>query len=192
MIYVGPMFAELFGEVAEEVSAFLNTGHPKIYVALATSTLDYIESVYSVLKDMEVKTVLCTAIHSSKLEPSPNILIKDHLPSHKVMPLTDLAIIHGGQGSVQTAIASGTPILGFPLHSEQDFNLRLVEKHGGGICLSLKKLKSKTFRKDIEKILFDKSFKLKMQRLQEIQGRYDGPENSAGVLQKMAKGFIPH
>ena len=38
------------------------------------------------------------------------------------MPRVDLAITAGGQGSVQTAMAAGTPVLGIPLQPEQDLN----------------------------------------------------------------------
>ncbi len=155
MKYVGPIFAELFGEIPDRVKSFYNTQLPKIYVALATSRPDYMEAVLSILKDMEVKVIICTAVHNLKNGSHPNILIEKHLPSHKVMPLADLAIIHGGQGSVQTAISASTPVLGFPLHPEQDFNLRLVEKNGGGICVSLKNLKKKKFREHIERIISD-------------------------------------
>ena len=139
--YVGAIFAELFGELSDEIKVFLNTEKPKIYVALTSSRLDYLESVYSVIKHMDAKIIFCTTIHPSNFKQSDRILIINHLPAHKVMPLVDLAIIHGGQGSVQTAIASGTPCLGFPFHPEQDFNLNLVEKQGGGLRLSLKSLK---------------------------------------------------
>jgi hypothetical protein len=37
------------------------------------------------------------------------------LPSHLVMGDADLAIIAGGQGSVQTALAAGLPFVGIPL-----------------------------------------------------------------------------
>ncbi len=48
---------------------------------------------------MDVRAVLVSTVHHSKLEESPNILIKKHLPSHKVMPLVDLAIIHNKGGA---------------------------------------------------------------------------------------------
>ena len=100
----------------------------------------------------------------------------------KVMPLVDLAIIHGGQGSVQTAIASGIPIIGFPLQPEQEFNLRMMENHGAGICMPLKKLKRSTLQALIEKVLKENSFKTNIQRLKSFQGRYNGADNTAAAL----------
>ncbi|NQT83576.1 hypothetical protein HQ563_11150 [bacterium] len=187
MRYVGAIFARLFGDVPEDVKEFLDTDKPKIYVALTSSRPDYISAVYSTLRNMDVRAVLCSTILSTKFVESPNILIKEHLPSHKVMPLADLAIIHGGQGSVQTAIASGTPAIGVPLHGEQRFNLMMVEKHGAGMCLPRKALKRGDLRSLIDKVLNDDSFKTNVQRLKSFQDRYDGPENTAIALQELAR-----
>jgi len=185
--YVGAIYARLFGEIPQDVKIFLDTEKPKVYVALTSSRPNYISATYSIFKDMDVRTIFCLTIHPKNFERSPNILIKEHLPSHKIMPLVDIAIIHGGQGSVQTAIASGVPAIGFPLQAEQNFNLKMIEKHGAGICLPLKSLKKGTFQLAIEKILTDNSFKTNMQRLKSFQDRYDGAENVAREMQELAR-----
>ncbi|MFX1535097.1 MAG: glycosyltransferase [Promethearchaeota archaeon] len=183
--YVGPIYAKLFGGVPEDVKAFLDTEKPKVYVALTSSRPDYVSAVYSTLLDMNVRVIFCLTTHHKNSEKSPNILIKKYLPSNKVMPLVSVAIIHGGQGSVQTAIASGVPVVGFPLQPEQRFNLKMIERHGAGICLPLRVLKKGNFQTIIEKILTDSSFKSNMKRLKSYQDRYNGPENVAKTLQEL-------
>jgi len=79
---------------------------------------------------MDAKAIICTTLHQFEEKSHDNILIVDHLSSHKVMPLVDLAIIHGGQGSVQTAINAGIPIIGIPLHVEQGLNVAMIVRHG--------------------------------------------------------------
>lgn len=182
--YVGAIYAELFGELTEDVKTFLDTDKPKVYVALTSSRPDYVLAVYSLVKSLDVKAVLVSTVHHNKLEEGPNILIKKYLPSHKVMPLVDLAVIHGGQGSTQTAIASGTPMIGFPLHGEQRLNLKIIERHGAGICLSLKAIKKPVFRSAIDKVLTDGRYKANMKHLQSLQERYNGAENTAKILKK--------
>jgi UDP:flavonoid glycosyltransferase YjiC (YdhE family) len=51
------------------------------------------------------------------------------------MPQVDLAVITGGQGSVQTAMATGTPFVGLPLQPEQEFNVSLAVRHGMALAL---------------------------------------------------------
>ncbi|MFX0066633.1 MAG: glycosyltransferase [Candidatus Hermodarchaeota archaeon] len=185
--YVGAIYAQLFGDVSEAVKEFLKTEKPKIYVALTSSRPDYVSSVYSILKDMEAQVLFCSTIHTNDFEESSNILVRNHFPSHKIMPLVDLVIIHGGQGSIQSAVTAGVPILGFPLHIEQNFNLKMIERHGAGICSSLKRLKKGTLRPMIEQILSGSSFKSNMQRLKSYQDRYNGPENVVKSLQELAR-----
>ncbi len=183
--YVGAIYAKVFDDIPEDVKSFLDDSEKKVYVALTSSKSDYVSSVYSVLKDMKVKTILVTTVHKDIVDYSSNILIKKYLPSHKIMPLVDCAIIHGGQGSTQTAIASGTPLIGFPLHEEQYLNLKMIENRGAGICMPLKSIKKGNYRDSIKKILMDNSFKENMLRLKLYQEFYDGPENTAIVLKDL-------
>jgi UDP:flavonoid glycosyltransferase YjiC (YdhE family) len=183
--YVGAIYAELFGGVSSDVTAFLDTEKPKVYVALTSSRIDYVSAAYSTLRNMDARVIFCSTIHPKNFERSADILIKKYVPSHMVMPLVDVAIIHGGQGSVQTAIASGVPVVGFPLQPEQRFNLKQLERHGAGICLPLRTLKKGNFQTVIEKVLTNSSFKTNMQRLKSFQDRYNGVENVAKALQEL-------
>ncbi len=124
-------------------------------------------------------------------EEYPNIMVKKHLPSHLVIPLVDCAVIYGGQGSVQTAIASGAPVVGYPLQGEQYFNLKIIERHGAGICLPLNAIRKRKFRTAVEKVLGDATFKTNMQRLQSYQACCDGAENAATILQEMIQDCSP-
>lgn len=180
--YVGALYAKLFGEIPDDVKSFLDTNKQKIYVALTSSKIDYLKSVYSVLKEMDAKVIFCSTIHRINETKSDNILVKSHLPSHNIMPLCDLAIIHGGQGSVQTAIAGGTPIIGFPLQPEQRFNLKQIEKHEAGICLSTKKLKTSKLKVYINSVLKNNKYKKNMMKLKSYQDKYNGPMEAAKVL----------
>lgn len=45
------------------------------------------------------------------------------IPAPRVNAMADIAVIHGGQGTVQTAIYSGTPIIGVAAQQEQFINL---------------------------------------------------------------------
>ena len=62
-----------------------------------------------------------------------NILLKKFIPNiAKLNQMVDLAIIHGGRGTVYTAAYSGKPAIGIPLHSEQQHNLdNLAQKRNG-------------------------------------------------------------
>ena len=187
LIHAGAIYAKLFGELPQDVLDFLNTDKPKLFVALTSSAEDYLSAVYDCVKHLDVRVVFCTTTQPKRFKSSEHVLITDHVPSHRIMPMCDLAIIHGGQGSVQTAIASGTPVIGFALQPEQNLNLQLVENHGAGFNLTVSELKRRRLAGYIHSVLSDRRFAVNMNRLREWQARYDGPKNVARGLQEIAR-----
>lgn len=180
--YAGPMFAKLFGEVSEELQIFLQAGGPTIYIALTSTREDYLRGLVTTLIDLDMKLVVVNTVHKLGLEHE-RLFTADYLPSHLVMPLVDLAVIHGGQGSVQTAVASGTPVIGFPLQTEQMFNLELIQSHGAGINLPLQCLSQpERVREAVFTVLGDTSYTKNMEALQALQYKYDGSGEVARIL----------
>jgi UDP:flavonoid glycosyltransferase YjiC (YdhE family) len=186
--YVGAIFAKTFGDVPDDVARFLETDKPKVYVAMASTRLEYLRAVLETLEDMKVRAVMVTTVHGDGLEPGANVLLCDFLPSHEVMQMCDAAIIHGGQGTVQTAIASGTPVVGIPLQPEQNVNLRIVERLGGGRTLSLKTLRRGRLRPILDEVLRNPSYKRAMAELRERQAQRNGPTEAASKLTMMYAG----
>lgn len=179
LAYAGAIFAKLFGDVPPDVAAFLDTDRPRVYVALASTRPEYLRQVREALAGMDVRAVIASTVHEEPLRPGENVLVRDFLPSHLVMPLCDLAIIHGGQGSVQTAISAGVPVIGFPLQPEQNFNLRLLEKHGAGCCMSLRSLARGRLPGAIADVLGDPGYGTAMKRLQAWQASRNGAREAA-------------
>jgi UDP:flavonoid glycosyltransferase YjiC (YdhE family) len=183
--YAGPIFARLFGQIPDNVYSFLKTEKPKIYVAMASGDKENMQRVYDTISGMNLRAVFCSLANFDIFKSTDNILVADFLPSHLVMPLCDLAIIHGGQGSVQTAIASGTPLIGFPIQPEQNFNLKQVERHGAGLCLSLKSLRKGHLEDSINQILNDSKYKKSMEQLKAWQSRRDGALEVAKIVKSL-------
>lgn len=68
-----------------------------------------------------------------------NILLKKFVPSIRAInENVDIAIIHGGRGTMYTAIYSGKPIIGMPFQIEQQFNIDCIVRKGAGIRISKK------------------------------------------------------
>lgn len=180
--YGGPMYAKLFGSVPNKVQRFLEADGPTIYVALTSTRADYLRGLVTALLELEVRLLVVSTVHELGIEHQ-RLLAAGHLPSHLIMPMVDLAVIHGGQGSVQTAVASGTPIIGLPLQTEQMFNLELIQDHGAGLNLPLQRLdRPESIREAVRTVLSDPSFAKNMAVLQAIQERYDGPREVARLL----------
>jgi len=82
-----------------------------------------------------------------------NILVKKFVPSTaKIHNNVDLSIIHGGQGTVYTAVYAAKPIIGIPMQFEQHLHLEKTVGHGMGLMLSKKFYKKNDLINAIQKI----------------------------------------
>ena len=82
-----------------------------------------------------------------------NILLMKFVPSlEKLHKMVDLTIMHGGQGTVYSAVYAGKPVIGFPMNFEQHLNLEKLVGHGSGFLLSKKYFKKITLLNSIESI----------------------------------------
>ena len=170
------------------IASYLDSDVPTGYVAQTSTRKDHLSAVCAALRALPVRAVLVSTVHDLGRGLGPNVLVRSHLPSHAVMALVDLAIIHGGQGSVQTAIAAGVPVVGLPLHGEQYLNLKLIQRHGAGRCLwSPNTATRPRFGQVVARSLADASLKANMQRVQALQARYDGSSNSAQAVRQLAQ-----
>jgi UDP:flavonoid glycosyltransferase YjiC (YdhE family) len=122
-----------------------SSGSKKIYLEIL-KTLN--KTNYNVIA---VYTTILKEDELPKL--NDNILLKRFVPSiKKINENVDLAIIHGGRGTVYTAAFSGKPVIGIPMHSEQQFNIDNLVRHGSAIRLSKKYFNEKQFLLAIKKI----------------------------------------
>jgi UDP:flavonoid glycosyltransferase YjiC (YdhE family) len=185
LAYSGPIFAHLFGEIPKEVLDILNCDKPKIYISMNSGPQKYLQEVYKAIANMDVVVVMVSTLHKNIWGSSSNVIIRPFLPSDKVMSLCDLAIIHGGQGTIQTAIESGVPMIGFPLQPEQNFNLRRIADLGAGKCMALYDLKPEKLKAAIEEILNTPSYSCKAKELKVLQSKRDGPESTAKYIKEL-------
>jgi UDP:flavonoid glycosyltransferase YjiC (YdhE family) len=93
------------------------------------------------------------------------------------MPQVELAVTTGGQGSVQTAMASGTPLLGIPLHIEQDLNVALVERLGAA-----RRARSASLADLATRMLDDPTHAEAAERIQKLYATADGPAEAATII----------
>jgi len=119
-----------------------------------------------------------------------NILLRKFIPSiKKLHRLVDMSITHGGRGTIQTAAYSGKPLIGFPLHSEQQNNLENLASHGSALRLSKTFFKKEKLLQTIEKIfnnydIFLENAQTLAYNLPESNGDKNAAKRIAEILQK--------
>lgn len=124
---VGPIYARGEGELSKQVTSLATRGRPLVYVGLGSSAgrrlaLDILDQIARL--DIEVLTSAGRYLSEADRAALPgNVQVHDFLPAHRLAGLIDASIIHGGEGTVQTACASGVPFAGIGLQTEQRINL---------------------------------------------------------------------
>ena len=114
----------------------------------------------------------------------PNVLVTGFLPAHKVNPMADISVIHGGQNTVMQACLSGTPIVGVGMHPEQQANLDACVRKGFAIRLSKKNVTASAILDAVRTLLHEEKAKRAADEFQRKLQEWDGPANAARFLRE--------
>lgn len=174
---VGPLFAQLDLPIPVEVQRFLDHPGPTIYLAMTSTPAELVRRAIVELSRLDVRILVAGTVHELGDLATDRILIEGVLPSHLVMPQVELAVTTGGQGSVQTAMATGTPLLGIPLHIEQDLNVALVERLGAA-----RRARSGDLGKLAAGMLDNPGHRASAERIQKQYAAVDGPTEAARII----------
>ncbi|XP_028312579.1 UDP-glucuronosyltransferase 2A1-like isoform X2 [Gouania willdenowi] len=100
----------------------------------------------------------------------PNTRIYKWIPQNDLLghPKAKVFITHGGANGLYEAIYHGVPIVGIPLFAEQPDNLVHMRAKGAGLMLNLNFMTAEDFRKAINTVINDKSYKENALRLSTI------------------------
>ena len=193
--YIGPIFLdELFNKTLPEeqsddkIKQHLQKPGKSILFSLGSSgTKEFFLKVLTALNKTNYNVI---AVYASVLSENElpvvndNIILKKFVPSIKELNhAVDLAILHGGQGTVYTAAYASKPVIGFPMQFEQHLNLEVLVKHGMARIESRRYFKEQLFLKTIE-VVFD-NYDVYLKNAQKLASRLPKPEgdkNAVGIL----------
>ncbi len=189
--YCGPLFARLDLALPDPVAEFLERRGPKVYVAVSSSSPRLIRQTVEALRPLGVHVLVAATVHDLRDLGSDRVFVHGVLPSHLIMPRVDLAVTAGGQGSVQTAMAGGAPVLGFPLQPEQDLNLVLLERQGAARRIGPRDARPSRLVAIAREMLADDRWRRAARRIQRIYEAVDGPGNAADAIAALAARPTP-
>lgn len=180
--YTGPLYARLDIPLPEAVAEFLDRPGPIVYVAITSTSPRIIRAVVASLAALEVRVLVSATVHDLAGLAGKRVMVAGTLPSHLVMPRVDLAITAGGQGSVQTAMAAGTPVLGIPLQPEQDLNVALLERRGAARLVPRRDAHTSRLASVADDMLRHEQYRAAADRVRRLYDAVDGPANAADVV----------
>jgi UDP:flavonoid glycosyltransferase YjiC (YdhE family) len=207
--YVGPLvWQKADGKMPDRLSSlskdkpviWLYPGNPR-YMAQETAYDSAIvtRACIAALSNEDVQVVLSTGHQPlpDGVSPLPsNFIHVEFAPALAMAKRCDLMIHHGGYGSCQTGLYSGTPQLIIATISERESNARRVAAVGAGdfiVPTSLdtkgrkKHVPAEELRARVKKMLTDPSYKANAMRISEKLQSYGGPAEAARLIEEASR-----
>ncbi len=158
-IITGGLIEKQISELDNDVKKHLERSGRSIFLTMGSSRdkplfLEILDALNQT--DYNVIAIYSTIDKEKLPKVRDNILLKKFLNQPiQVNKMVDLAIIHGGRGTVYNAAYSGKPVIGIPMYLEQQHNINNLLRRGVGLRLSKKFFKKEDFLNAIETIFSD-------------------------------------
>src|SRR5262249_32090543 len=160
------------------VESFIAAPAPFVYVALTSSPAALVREAVAAVKATGCRVLVAGTVHDLHDLQGDGGMVEPLLPSPRVMPLAGAGGVTGGQGSVQTAMASGAPFVGIPLQPEQDLNVHCAERQGAAMRLAPAQAGGAAMTAAVRVLLDDNRYRNQAQRLKALLARVDGAHNA--------------
>lgn len=182
--YSGPLYAKLDLPISERVERFLGHDRTVVYVALTSSSEALVRGVVAAVQKSGARVLVASTVHDLRNLDGGTVMVEPLLPSDRIMQRVAVTVATGGQGSVQTAVASGIPLLGIPLQPEQDLNVHLVQKQGMALRVRPQDACGPSTTQAVRLLLEQPDFRDHAKRLREIVEKVDGPAGAAHAIRR--------
>jgi UDP:flavonoid glycosyltransferase YjiC (YdhE family) len=184
--YIGPLPARIDKPIPDEVAS-IPRDKPIVYFAMGSSGKPaLVAEIISGFKDKPYRVIAPVRSHIEQmnLDIPPNVIVTGFLPAHKVNPMADISVIHGGQNTVMNACLSGTPIVGIGMHPEQQANLDACVRKGFAVRLSKKRATASDVLAAVDRLLRDDRAKAAVATFRRQLAEWNGPEKAARFLKE--------
>jgi|LGOV01.1.fsa_nt_gb UDP:flavonoid glycosyltransferase YjiC (YdhE family) len=184
--YIGPLPARIDRPIPDEVTS-MPRDKPIVYFAMGSSGKPaLVAEILAGFRNKPCRVIAPVKSHIEQMtvDIPENVVVTGFLPAHKVNPMADISVIHGGQNTVMNACLSGTPIVGIGMHPEQQANLDACVRKGFAVRLNKKRASASDVLAAIDRLLRDEPAKTAVETFRRQLAEWDGPENAARFLKE--------
>jgi UDP:flavonoid glycosyltransferase YjiC (YdhE family) len=203
--YIGPILwqkpdekmPEWFAELSDAKPViWAYTGNPRYSPRSGTpfDSAAVMHACIAALRYLDVQVVLTTGHHQLPQEVLPlpdNFRYASYVPGLAMAERSDLLIHHGGYGSCQTGLFTGTPALAIPTISERESNARRIAALGAGDFIlptgddqgKHKQVSAEQVREKVKLILSDPSYGENAGRISREMKTHGGAAYAAGLIE---------
>lgn len=161
--FSGPLLYESSIETPACLLNYKKTGKPVVVLNMGSSgdPDTFSRLIYGFEnKNYDVFCAASSIVDRQTLGSVPdNVFIEEMFPLFKLAEIADVALIHGGHGTLYSTIMGGTPFIGIPMFCENQWNLENAARKGCGIVIPKHKLDLKTVFNAIDEILNNDSYR---------------------------------
>lgn len=197
IVLTGPLYARNDSKLDDDIATHLTKGPgPSILVTMGSSGTE--EFLFEAIKALNMNPddnwnavvlaskSICDINKANEVaNGDPRLLVTDRfIPASAANALADLIVTHGGQGTVQCALAAGKPLVGVALQVEQQTNLDNAMNAGAGIRVQKHMWKAKNIRATILSVLNNPTYGNKARALADTLNSMDGAKTAAEVMWK--------
>ena len=180
----------------EKPVVWLYPGNPRYIRGVRTSADSAVvtRACVEALGDQDLEVILSTGYHPIPREALPLPSNFRHIaivPGLAMAKRSDLLVHHGGYGSCQTGLFTGTPALVIPTFSERESNARRIKAVGAGDFVlptadasgRKKHVSAADVREGVHRLLSDPSFRENALRIGERLRSYGGAPYAAELIE---------
>ncbi len=206
VVYVGPILWQKPGASLPDWIDGLGRDKPLIWAysgnphyGAANAVFDsavVVQASVAALAAEDVQVVLTTGYHPlpKGVLPLPaNFRHEPYLPGLAMAERSDLLIHHGGLGSCQTGLYTGTPAVIIPTYTERESNARRVAALGAGAFVPVetvagkKRVSAEALRATVRRVLADPSFAANARRMRDKLRAYGGASRAAELIEGFSR-----
>lgn len=181
---VGPIYARLPGALPREIAALAHSTDPVIYLGLGSSANPRLARTACFALARLGLQVIAPLRHYLGDEPMPpGVHLTRLLPAHLLDGIVDAAVLHGGQGTVQTACAAGIPFVGMGLQPEQSWNIAVCVRRGHALQISPHQVGRAQLCRAVQHLLTEPRFGEVAARVQQEYAAEDGARRAAEAIE---------
>ncbi|GMQ83424.1 MAG: glycosyltransferase [Gammaproteobacteria bacterium] len=169
----------------------LQTGKPVIFVTQGTIATDHnnlLMPTFEALKEDEFLVIATMGKKICNIDKSSlpdNVRLESYIPYDKILPFVDVMITNAGYGGVQLALKHGVPLVVSGQTEEKGEICSRVTWSKVGISIKPALLKPGTIRSAVVKVLNNKKYKRKAEKIKEEFDQFIAPEKAANLLESL-------
>jgi MGT family glycosyltransferase len=133
----------------------------------------------------ELQAVLAAPPAPPAAQAPPHILFAGHVPQLALLPHMSAVVCHGGQNTVNEALAHGVPLVVAAMRHDQPMIARQVAGAGAGIALRFDQLRTTELRNAVRAVLGDPSYRAAAGAVRDSFAAAGGARAAADRLEKL-------